>query len=358
MLTVVSTEPMASSEPIIPPPLTDLGREYKVRLVYFVPFDCEAKPEYRQKADVLMRVVADVYRRELRANGHKTRGLDFEFDKNGNLDVHLVRGKHPAVFYRGDPPSVDRLFRSQQQEVMEATGFIRNRPCLVFSEAGGIAEAAPIPQFYTGFAIVSGDIFRDEITASTIEAQLRLLKRADPQTNNGVLIHELGHIFGMLHDSSHRGNIMYYGYRDLGRMFDRKAAAERPVRFSPAHARMAAATRFFSEDFDAGDTTPPVIAEFELTGAPKAGDKTVAFSLSIRDDKGLHALICMQRGGEWIDALVGDSDLKGAKALEKTVTYECPRPLGKTRPVRYILNVIDVNGNLAQASCESKVLAE
>ena len=32
-----------------------------------------------------MRVVADVYRREMKANGQKTRGLDFEFDDDGKL---------------------------------------------------------------------------------------------------------------------------------------------------------------------------------------------------------------------------------------------------------------------------------
>ena len=71
-----------SKKKIIPPPLKDLGKPYKVRLVYFVPTDKEAKPNYRQKAEVLMRVVADVYRREMKANGQKTRGLDFEFDEN------------------------------------------------------------------------------------------------------------------------------------------------------------------------------------------------------------------------------------------------------------------------------------
>ena len=362
----------ASSDVIIPPPLKDLGRNYKVRLIYFVPADCEVKPKYRKKTEVLMRVVADIYRRELKANKHQTRGLDFEFDKDGRLKVHLVKGKHPAVFYRGNPPSVDRLFRSQQQEIMKATGFVRNRPCLVFSEAGGIAEAAPIPQFYSGFVVVSGDIFRGEITASTIERQIGNFMDATPvrktdgteteprnkasQVSNGVLIHELGHVFGMLHDSSKRSNIMYYGYHNLGQMFDQKTARKRPVRFSPAHARMAAATRFFSEDFDESDSEPPAIHEFKLVRTPKAGDKTVDFSLKMSDKEGLQALVCMQRGGEWIDAMVGDADLKGKKTFEKTVRLKCPKPLGKTQPVRYILNVIDVNGNLTQTSLDSNVL--
>ena len=69
--------PAVSSKQIIPPPLEDLGRDYKVRLIYFVPTDREVKPGYQKKAEVLMRVVADIYRREMKANGQNTRGLDF-----------------------------------------------------------------------------------------------------------------------------------------------------------------------------------------------------------------------------------------------------------------------------------------
>ncbi len=149
---------------------------------------------------------------------------------------------------------------------------------------------------------------------------------------------------------------MDYGYHNLGQMFDLKTARNRPVRFSPGHARMAAATRFLSEDFEEADRKPPVIHEFKLVCAPKAGDKTVDVSLKMSDDKGLHSFICLQRGGEWIDAMVADADLKGRRSFEKTVTLRCSRPLGKTQPVRYILNVIDVNGNLAQKTVDSNVL--
>jgi len=56
----------------------------------------------------------------------------------------------------------------------------------------------------------------------------------------------------------------------------------------------------------------------------------------------------MQRGGEWNDALVGSIDFQGESSFAKTVTFQCPKPLGKSQPVMYWINVIDVNGNLAQ----------
>ena len=356
---------------IIPPPLKDLGKDHKVRLVYFVPTDRKIKADYRKKSEVLMRVVADIYRREMKANKHETRGLDFEFEEDGRLKVHLVKAKHPSVFYTGEPFNVDHLLNSQQQEIWETTGFSRNRPTLVFSEAGAVAEARPIPHIYSGLACVSGDIFRDGITASTIEEQIRHFmdsttvrqvagkekqpRSKEAQTSNGVLIHELGHIFGMLHDTRDTRNIMMRGYDDLGKMFDAKTAGERPVRFSAAHARMAAVTRFFNEAFDKKDTKPPGISEFKLAGNAQAGEKTVELKIKILDAGGLGPLVIMQRGGGQIDAFVKDLDLDGKNEYSGTLTVEAPRPLVAGQPLIYIINISDINGNLSQAVINSRV---
>ena len=358
-------------ELIIPPPLKDLSKDHKVRLVYFVPKDREAKANYREKSEVLMRVVADIYRREMQTHKHETRGLDFEFEEDGRLKVHLIKAKHPAVFYTGDPFDIDHLLNSQQQEIWEATGFSRNRPTLVFSEAGAVAEARPIPHIYSGLACVSGDIFRDEITASTIEEQIhhfmnstevrkvagteKQSRSREAQTSNGVLIHELGHIFGMLHDTRDFRNIMMRGYDDLGKMFNAKSAGQRPVRFSAAHARMASVTRFFSEAYDKKDMKPPEINAFKLSKSAKAGVKTIDLSINMHDERGLGPMIIMQRGGGQIDAFVKDLDLKGKNKYSGTLTVKSPRPLVAGQPLIYIINVFDINGNLSQQVINARV---
>ncbi len=318
-----------------------------------------------------MRVVADIYRREMQAHKHETRGLDFEFEEDGRLEVHLVKAKHPAVFYTGDPFDIDHLLNSQQQKIWEATGFSRNRPTLVFSEAGAVAEARPIPHIYSGLACVSGDIFRDEITASTIEEQIhhfmnstevrkvagteKQSRSREAQTSNGVLIHELGHIFGMLHDTRDSRNIMMRGYDDLGKMFNAKSAGQRPVRFSAAHARMASVTRFFSEAYDKKDMKPPEINAFKLSKSAKAGVKTIDLSINMHDERGLGPMIIMQRGGGQIDAFVKDLDLKGKNKYSGTLTVKSPRPLVAGQPLIYIINVFDINGNLSQQVINARV---
>ncbi|HUS40177.1 MAG TPA: hypothetical protein VMX74_12050 [Pirellulales bacterium] len=364
-----SETPTASSRYIIPPPLKDLGRAYKVRLVYFVPNDKNVKDEYQEKIEVLMRVVADIYRREFKSNGQRTRGLDFEFDNDGKLQVHLVNGDQPSVFYTGNPYSVDRLLDSTTQEVTVKLGAPDKRACLIFSEAGGIAEARP--QYpHCGFAMVSADMLRDDVTGTTIEQQIDNFfdptparkvdgKEEEPrskasQVTNGVLIHELGHIFFMLHDTREvNRNIMAYGYHNLGKMFDPKTARKRPVCFSLEHARIAAASRFLSESFDESDEELPAL-EFRLASQPKAGDTMVEFHLKMADSQGLKAMICMQRGGGSYDGLVGGLPLKG-KSYEKTVKFTTPRPLVENQPLVYIINVIDENGNCSQAMQRSSV---
>ena len=359
---------------IVPHALKDLRKGYKIRIIYFVPSDRKVKPNYQEKTEVLMRVVSDVYDREMKAHGIKTRGLDFEFGEDGRLKVHLVKAKKVASFYTGEPFDVDRLLNTQQQEIWETIGFSRNRPMLVFSEAGAVAEARPIPQVYSGLACVSGDIFSDGVTASNIEEQIqKLVNRNEEkkqegkdelsrsqvsQTSNGVLIHELGHIFGMLHDTRDQRNIMMRGYDKLGQMYALPEARGRPVRFSLAHTRMAAASRFFNESFENSDTKPPKIQDFKLSGPAKAGERKIKFSIKMSDNKGLGPFVIMQRGGGQIDAMVGDNDLKGVENYSEEIVLECPRPLVGGQPLVYIINVMDVNGNLSQSVANSVVVSD
>ena len=363
MISLLGAEVNGSSL-IIPEPLKDLGKKYKIRVVYFVPSDKKVKKDYQKKAEVLMRVVADVYRREIKANGFKTRGLDFEFNQKSELVVHLVKAKEKSSHYTGSPFNIDHFLNSHQQEIWEKTGFSRNRPTLVFSEAGSVAEARPIPQVYSGLACVSADALSDAVTASMIETQInnfQVLKnnKADAakisQTSNGVIIHEIGHIFGMLHDTSDSKNIMMRGYDNLGQMYKKKESKNRPVRFSRAHARIASYSRFLNESFDESDTEPPSIEEFNIEKKLKAGDQSIGVVVKISDNKGLGSIIIMQRGGGQIDALVADYSPEGEKKYNKKVSVKCPKPLVPNQPLILIVNVMDVNGNLSQSVIQSQI---
>ena len=162
----------------------------------------------------------------------------------------------------------------------------------------------------------------------------------------------------MLHDTRDQRHIMMRGYDKLGQMYSLTEARDRPVRFSLAHARMAAASRFFNESFENSDTKPPKIQDFKLSGPAKAGKRKIKFSIKMSDNKGLGPFVVMQRGGGQIDAMVGDNDLKGVENYSEEIVLECPRPLVGGQPLVYIINVMDVNGNLSQSVANSVVVSD
>ena len=353
---------------IIPPPLKDLDRDYKVRIVYHVPSDREVKPKYREKLEVLMRVVADIYQRDFTSKGIKTRGLDFEFEEDGHLQVHLVKGKHPAKHYTGDPPTNDRLFNSTTADMIAQVGYPMRRACIIFSEAGGIAEATPAYP-YCGIAMVSADMLRDEITGSTVEQQIAYLfdekpvtkvdgTEAEPrnrasQISNGVLLHELGHVFYMLHDQRDRHSIMVYGYHNLRLMYDKREADSHPVRFSEEHARIAATTRFLSEEFNDLDGTEPKV-EFSLRKPPQAGDTEIEYLLKASDDEGLGCFILYE---STLESLLGGEALEG-KTIEKEGTLKRPIPVRSGQLLHYRIYLMDKNGNAGMAELGYRVPLE
>lgn len=353
---------------IIPGPLEDLKRDYKVRLVYFVPKDREVKKDYEKKVEVLMRVVRDIYLRDFKAKGYDTRGLDFEFNEDGSLKVHLLRGRHAAEHYTGKPQNNDRLFHSTSNEMVATIGYPANRACLIFSEAGGIAEATPAMP-YCGVAMVSADLLRDEVTASTIEKQIEYMFDKTPvtkvggteteprmtatQVNNGVLLHELGHIFFMIHDQRDQRNIMRYGYHNLRKMFDKKTAAAEPVRFSEDHARIAMATRFFSEKFDDNERVDPQ-GKLEFLSPPQPGDAQVQFKFTASDNVGLKAVLYRE---STLDTIVGGETISG-KEFERLGIFPRPIALNPGQFLHYMIYLIDENGNAQLIQKEYRVPAE
>ena len=171
-------------------PLKDLGRDYKVLPIYFVPADRQPVANYRKKITVLMTFVADLYRRDLNAKGYKTRGLDFVF-KNGQLDVRLVRGDRKAAFYSGAPNyNKNTLWNTVSAALVQKVGHPINRLYVVMTETQGDgpvggrfpgenAESAPVNP-YSGFALVSAWMLHDQIAATSIRQHLQFMNDPKP----------------------------------------------------------------------------------------------------------------------------------------------------------------------------------
>jgi len=373
--------PPAEARP--PEPLEDLGRADKVHLAYFVPTDRTPTRAWREKITVLATFVADLYRRDLARHGCATRGLDFAFDADGRPAVRLVRGKHAAAHYNGDPDfTFMQQWRTVLPEVEAVLGRASERLLVVFAETyddgptrfewrGGVALGCRFSAA-GGAGLFSAWILRDAFCAATVADQMRLLADAAPiagrvalgcgrpnsprfefiEDGFGAVAHELGHAFGLPHDRrKERRYIMGNGFRHLRRNFLDPDAAD-PVGFSPDNARLLAHSRFLAESADRDDTAPPTVAleASEATGAPGA---TGAMGVRLRgratDDRGLAAVLYVDPQA---DTVVGWADLAGTEA---DLDVRLPVRLPKEGPCRVRVLVIDRGGNLASATATYEI---
>lgn len=362
--------PARAAEGARPAPLKDLRRPHKVRVTYFVPDDRQPTKHWREKITVLMAFVADLYRRDLAQHGCRTRGLDFEFDAGG-LAVHLIRGKHPAAHYNGDP-----AFDGMKQwgtilaEVEAALGPCSTNLHVIFAETyddgptkfewrGGVALGC----YYTasgGAGVFSAWVLRDEFSAATVDEQLRLFADETPiqgrvalgcgrmdsprfefiEDGFGAVAHELGHAFGLPHD--HRKDAQYVmgnGFRSLRRNYPGMGPADERVGFSPDNARVLARSRFLADDADLADAAPPGLA---LAPPPKlkAGATEVPVRGRATDDRALGAVLYWWQP---MDSTVGGADLAGTRAELKATLPVRPLQKGKGD---LVVTVVDRGGNI------------
>ncbi len=367
-------EPNASRTALkyrLPPPLRDLEKSHKVRLVYFIPRDREPTKHYRQKITTVMTILADVYRQSLQAQGYETEGLDFYFE-NGELVIHLMQGRAQAAYYSGRPKyKFQTTWKRVLPEVEAAYGSAEKNLFFIFVESydeapakyewpGGVA----LGKRFTadgGVGMFSSWILRDEFCATTIQRQIEYLADDSPMVGRtalgygrknsprfefiedgfGAVIHELGHAFGLLHDKrNEREYIMGNGFRHL-RYNYLPALQQPPIGFSPANASILAYSRFLNDEANLEDNQEPVIKVEAPTGL-KATDNQVTLSLDFRDNGKL--------GGYEVYAQAQDSVIGGGKldgnAWQRTQTFPLRR-LTAGENCQFTILVIDHGGNLA-----------
>lgn len=364
--------PERSSEDYAPPPLADLGKKNKIRVVYFVASDREPAKDYQAKTEVLLAFVRDVYRRDLQAKGIKSEGPDFFFE-DGHLKIDLLKSEKPASHFNFEPNYTNQgeVWTRLIPEIEAAYGPMSENFYFVLSETyafgpfdyewpgnfalGGYRSAIG------GAGTFSSWILRDEFCATTIEGQMKLLadrtsiegRRAlgSRQPNSprfefiedgfGAVVHELAHAFGCPHDVRQvNSDIMAQGFRRFSVNYLGKLANEPPMCFSPENARFLAQSRFLCDDVDATDNEAP---KFTISFPNRIAKDAKTFSVNVKatDNKQLAALILFTSQGDTI---------RGGKALsgtEQEFDYEVQVSDLKAGELDLYGHLIDHGGNIA-----------
>ena len=162
----------------------DASPEYTVRVIYVVPNDRKPDPNMDMKLDVLMKETQQFYADLMVYHGFDRKTFRLETDATGNVIVHHVDGKHNNAYYQNESEDSEGSM-IVWDEIEEHFDLSKNIYVLVLDISDHIVAYGGIP--VSGLA---GDL------------NSHYGKVLIPAFNPAIALwHELGHAFGLTHDS-------------------------------------------------------------------------------------------------------------------------------------------------------------
>ncbi|MBI1311608.1 hypothetical protein GC176_09910 [bacterium] len=349
-------------------PATD---DYRLRLVYFVPADRQPVNDYEARIRSVMTLVTGMFTDALKAQGQAVAGPEFETNADGQFVVHLVRGEKNARSYSGLPQekSPDHA-RLVAEAVEQELGSTKDYAAVIFMET---YELGPATNLFPGVmnvtvarpprgghAVVSAWILQDEF-CSTDPQRLRQMffdetpiqgrrSYGDQRPNSprselmeegyGAALHELGHLFGLLHHRTAPTNIMGGGFRDIRWNVGLRRNSRQQAGFSRENAWFLMTSRFLNPEVDRSDSVRPsatMNVSFQV--------RTAVATIDAEDDRGL-AFACL------VDVSANDGLLMiAARQLtgkKQKVEFRLSASDFKSRESQLLLIVVDTGGNHKQ----------
>lgn len=285
------------------PITTDAIEPYSVRTVYFMPTDSIDRSDWLDLNDI-MKNVQSTYRDEMNRHGFPNQTFRLETDHNNRIIVHKFNGRHNKAHYSGNTiglvtNEIKHKFNDERNIYMVV---MAGMDALQSGFAAGIASARPGGWFIEG---------KDHGYALSVETTKDHVER--------VIMHELGHTFGLWH-------IALYDPSDQIMGSGRK--------LSEHESRWLSKSYYFQDNWI--PSFAPSISHFHKPQS--LNNNHIQFNIDVSDPEGLHqAYVASQNTN-----IVGWDYLGG---INDTVTFDVGRWLvsDDTQPIW--IQVMDNNGN-------------
>ena len=281
----------------------DVGEPYTVRLIYFLPNDRQPRPgidiELHGRIKGIQQYFADVM--EYHGFGRKT--FRFETDADGKAVAHHVRGRFSDAYYQN--PSVGSWI--VWNEIEEQFDMSRNIYLLVLDISSEYLDGTGD---YTGglAGLGSGDSLSGRVLVTA--------------SDTDIALHELGHAFGLMHDTRSDAKLYSGGYGA-------------PMVASFCSAEWLDVHRYFNTSQNAfnGDTSVQM-----LTPSLAAPPYSIRLRFEVADPDGLHQAQLFKPFGGY-SSVIACKQLNGKRTAVEFVTTEL---VGGND---IVLRVIDAHGN-------------
>ena len=256
----------------------NVGAPRTLRMIYFLPNDRPFRQEVVDSMKTTIRRIQTFYTEQMEAHGYSARTFRFETDAQGAPLVHRVDGQHPDSHYLDVTDivyeEIDQVFDLEENiylvfvdNTIDAIGIGGGRR--VGGTGGGYKKR--------GSALVHGSV------------------------GFGVVAHELGHAFGLLHDFRDDAYLMSYG--------------EEKERLSACAAEFLEVHPYFNSvsSLESDEERLPTV-ELVSPSVYPVGTTSVPIQLKVADSQGLHQVILFAVTRD-INAAVGGSEIKACRGL-------------------------------------------